>query len=77
MEIPETSYFLQEILSIDQAACSWLTLMSGISLDVFKGFATEEDMVRYFLDKAYFDNVTTIAGQCLSKIGLLCYSLVG
>ena len=46
---------------IDSAACSWLSLMSGVNLNIFKGFSNEEDLVDYFLNEAYFDNVTVIA----------------
>ena len=37
-------------------------LLQGISLNVFKGFQTEEEIIDYALNKAYFDNVTVLAG---------------
>ena len=52
---------IDQIRMIDSAACSWLSLMSGVNLNIFKGFSNEEDLVDYFLNEAYFDNVTVIA----------------
>ena len=52
---------LIKIDMIDSAACSWLSLMSGVNLDLFKGFASEKDLVNYFLNNAYSDNATVIA----------------
>lgn len=52
---------IDRVEMIDSAACSWLSLMSGVNLNLFKGFANEDDLVNYFLNKAYFDNVTVIA----------------
>jgi ATP-binding cassette, subfamily A (ABC1), member 2 len=52
---------LEKIDMIDSAACSWLSIMSGVNLNLFKGFANESDLVDYFLNKAYSDNVTVIA----------------
>nr|QNH67857.1 ATP-binding cassette transporter subfamily A member 2 [Brachionus rotundiformis] len=52
---------MDQIDTIDSAACSWLWLMSGANLNIFKGFNDEEDLVEYFLNQAYFDNVTVIA----------------
>jgi len=56
-----TRDLLEKIDVIDSAACSWLQLMSSINLDVFKGFSNESDLVDYFLNRAYNDNVTVIA----------------
>ncbi|GIY86926.1 ATP-binding cassette sub-family A member 2 [Caerostris extrusa] len=53
--------FLQQLDSIDNAACSWISLMSGLSLNMFQGFRTEEDLLDYFKHQAYFDNVTVLA----------------
>ncbi|CAC5402030.1 ABCA2 [Mytilus coruscus] len=61
-EVPDISHFLHQLDSIDNAACSWLSLISNFTLDVFRGFASEEDLVNYFLTKAYHENVTTVAG---------------
>ncbi|CAF0720825.1 unnamed protein product, partial [Brachionus calyciflorus] len=52
---------LSQIDIIDSAACSWLSLMSSVNLNLFKGFNDEKDLVEYFLNQAYFDNVTVIA----------------
>ncbi|CAL1285568.1 unnamed protein product [Larinioides sclopetarius] len=53
--------FLEQLDSIDNAACSWISLMSGLSLNMFQGFRTEEDLLDYFKHQAYFDNVTVLA----------------
>ena len=42
---------IDRIDMIDSSACSWLSLMSGVNLNLFKGFANENDLVHYFLDK--------------------------
>lgn len=55
--------FQSELRTIQNAACSWLTLTHDISLNVFKGFATEDDLVDYFSNKAYKDNVTVLASK--------------
>ena len=54
---------LEQLDMIDSAACSWLSLSKGISFNMFQGFQTEDDLVNYFLHKAYGDNVTVLAGQ--------------
>jgi len=53
--------FLRQLDNVDQAACSWLALVAGINVNVFRGFATEADLVNYFLNDAYSNNVTVIA----------------
>ncbi len=65
--IPDADYFLQQLDVVDTAACSWLHLLEGISLNVFQGFATEEDLVDYFLHRAYQDNVTVFASKLMFK----------
>ena len=55
------SEIINKIEIIDTAACSWLSIMSGVNLNIFKGFSNENDLVDYFLKKAYSDNVTVIA----------------
>jgi ATP-binding cassette subfamily A (ABC1) protein 2 len=52
---------IKQIEMIDNAACSWLSIMKDVNLNLFKGFANESDLVDYFLNKAYSDNVTVIA----------------
>ena len=56
-----TSELTRRIRLVDSAACSWLQLMSPVNLDIFKGFASEHDLVAYFLEQAYVDNVTVLA----------------
>lgn len=56
-----SSFLLNQIETIDSVACSWLSLISGINLNIFKGFSNEQDLVDYFLNKAYSNNVTVIA----------------
>ncbi|KAL3242105.1 hypothetical protein MRX96_021472 [Rhipicephalus microplus] len=53
--------FLHRLDVIDNAACSWIALMSGLSLNMFRGFSSEEDLMAYFKNRAYFDNVTILA----------------
>ena len=55
--------FLHQLDSVDQAACSWLALVAGININVFHGFETEDDLVDYFLNDAYANNVTVIASK--------------
>lgn len=55
------SDLIERIDMIDSAACSWLSLMSGVNLNLFKGFASEQDLVKYFLNEAYSNNETVIA----------------
>jgi len=55
--------FLHQLDNVDQAACSWLALVAGININVFHGFETEDELVRYFLEDAYANNVTVIASE--------------
>jgi len=55
--------FLRQLDNVDQAACSWLALVSGININVFHGFETEDELVSYFLNDAYANNVTVIASK--------------
>jgi len=55
--------FLRQLDNVDEAACSWLALVSGININVFHGFETEDDLVNYFLNDAYSNNVTVIASK--------------
>ena len=55
--------FLHQLDNVDKAACSWLALVSGININVFHGFKTENDLVNYFLNDAYANNVTVIASK--------------
>ncbi|KAB1279650.1 ATP-binding cassette sub-family A member 2 [Camelus dromedarius] len=48
------SVLLQQLDTIDNAACGWIQFMS-------KGFLTEESIVNYTLNQAYQDNVTVFA----------------
>ena len=47
--VPDQSYFLGQLDVVDNAACSWLTLLKGISLNVFK-VIFEVDSTTYFQD---------------------------
>lgn len=58
---------------IDKAAQGWLNLIEGISLNVFEGFESEEDMVNYFLTQAYAENVSVIAGESIGSVFFLNY----
>ncbi|CAG2119164.1 unnamed protein product, partial [Medioppia subpectinata] len=53
--------FKAELRLIREAACSWLSLTKDISLNVFRGFASEKDLIHYFQKQAYFDNITVVA----------------
>ena len=72
MTIPHVSFFIHEIDMIDNAACTWLTLLSGINLNVFKGFETEWEMSEYFLTRQYVENITAIAGE---RVMCCCFFL--
>lgn len=61
--IIEKEVFLEQLDSIDNAACSWISLMSGLSLNMFQGFRNEEDLLNYFKHEAYYDNVTVLASK--------------
>ena len=53
-------------------------MIHGISLNVFKGFATEDELVQYFLKQAYHDSVTVFASKKPRLIRILfctCESL--
>ena len=68
MTIPDVSFFIHEIDMIDNAACTWLALLKGISLNVFKGFRTEWELSDFFLTKQYHENTTAIAGLVFENI---------
>jgi len=36
--------------------------MEGLRFNIYEGFGTEDDMLKYFKTKAFFDNVTVLAG---------------
>lgn len=67
---PSIDHYLKQISAIDQAACSWISLISGINLNVFKGFANENDLVNYFLRRAYHDNFTVIASVVFTNVNV-------
>ncbi|BFZ20641.1 hypothetical protein BsWGS_23680 [Bradybaena similaris] len=67
-EIHSSEYYTHELNLIDAAASGWLRMMKGINLNVFKGFATEEDMLNYFLSQAYYDNASIIAGVVFQNL---------
>ncbi|XP_036983617.2 ATP-binding cassette sub-family A member 2 isoform X2 [Artibeus jamaicensis] len=59
--LPSGSVLLQQLDTIDNAACGWIQFMSKVSVDIFKGFPDEESIVNYTLNQAYQDNVTVFA----------------
>ncbi|NWR80295.1 ABCA2 protein, partial [Centropus unirufus] len=59
--LPNASILLQQLDSIDNAACGWVHFMAKVSVDIFKGFPDEESIVNYTLNQAYQDNVTVFA----------------
>jgi hypothetical protein len=42
--------------------------MSGVNLNIFKGFLNEEDLVSYFLTQAYTNNETVIASFVFTNV---------
>ncbi|XP_075762141.1 ATP-binding cassette sub-family A member 2 [Pelodiscus sinensis] len=61
VSLPNASALLQQLDTIDNAACGWIRFMSKVSVDIFKGFPDEESIVNYTLNQAYQDNVTVFA----------------
>ncbi|XP_074871184.1 ATP-binding cassette sub-family A member 2 isoform X2 [Carettochelys insculpta] len=61
ISLPNASALLQQLDTIDNAACGWIQFMSKVSVDIFKGFPDEESIVNYTLNQAYQDNVTVFA----------------
>uniref|UniRef100_A0A669CRM0 ATP-binding cassette sub-family A member 2 n=1 Tax=Oreochromis niloticus TaxID=8128 RepID=A0A669CRM0_ORENI len=59
--LPNTSTLLEQLDTIDNAACGWTHFMSKVSVDVFKGFPDEDSIVNYTLNQAYRDNVSVFA----------------
>ncbi|XP_063172407.1 LOW QUALITY PROTEIN: ATP-binding cassette sub-family A member 2 [Candoia aspera] len=59
--LSNTSALLQQLDTIDNAACGWIQFVSKVSVDIFKGFPDEESIVNYTLNQAYQDNVTVFA----------------
>uniref|UniRef100_A0A8C9SWW6 ATP-binding cassette sub-family A member 2 n=1 Tax=Scleropages formosus TaxID=113540 RepID=A0A8C9SWW6_SCLFO len=59
--LPDTGTLLEQLDTIDNAACGWTRFMSKVSVDIFKGFPDEESIVNYTLNQAYQDNVSVFA----------------
>ncbi|XP_033946988.1 ATP-binding cassette sub-family A member 2 isoform X1 [Pseudochaenichthys georgianus] len=59
--LPNISILLEQMDTIDNAACGWTRFMSKVSVDVFKGFPNEDSIVNYTLNQAYQDNVSVFA----------------
>ncbi|XP_053137728.1 ATP-binding cassette sub-family A member 2 [Hemicordylus capensis] len=59
--LPSSNSLLQQLDTIDNAACGWIQFMSKVSVDIFKGFPDEESIVNYTLNQAYQDNITVFA----------------
>lgn len=68
ISIPTTEFFLLQLHNIDNAACSWRAMLSGISLNVFQGFAREQQLVDYVVNQAYNDNVSVFASVLFENI---------
>lgn len=66
--VHNSSQYIHMVDMIDKAAQGWLNLIEGISLNVFEGFESEEDMVNYFLTQAYAENVSVIAGESIGSV---------
>uniref|UniRef100_A0A673ZE05 ATP-binding cassette sub-family A member 2 n=1 Tax=Salmo trutta TaxID=8032 RepID=A0A673ZE05_SALTR len=59
--LPNTSTLLEQLDTIDNAACGWTHFMSKVSVDIFKGFPDEDSIVNYTLNQAYHDNISVFA----------------
>ncbi|KAM9858193.1 ATP-binding cassette sub-family A member 2 [Aulostomus maculatus] len=59
--LPNTSALLEQLDTIDNAACGWTRFMSKVNVDIFKGFPDEDSIVNYTLNQAYQDNVSVFA----------------
>ncbi|UJR38397.1 hypothetical protein I4U23_031066 [Adineta vaga] len=67
---PSIDNYMEQITTIDKAACSWRSLITGINLNVYKGFADENDLVQYFLRRAYHDNYTVLASVVFTNVNI-------
>ncbi|CAI9718098.1 ATP-binding cassette sub-family A member 2-like isoform X2 [Octopus vulgaris] len=68
ISIPTPEFFLLQLSNIDNAACSWRAMLSGISLNVFQGFSDEQKLVDYVFNEAYHDNVSVFASVLFENI---------
>ncbi|XP_010890734.2 ATP-binding cassette sub-family A member 2 isoform X2 [Esox lucius] len=59
--LPNTTTLLEQLDTIDNAACGWTHFMSKVSVDIFKGFPDEDSIVNYTLNHAYHDNISVFA----------------
>lgn len=51
----------------------WSQLTASIDFNIFRGFATERELVDYVLTEAYADNVTVVASKFgVQRYGKLC-----
>ena len=66
----DSQSLINDLNTISSIACSWLYLMSGVNLNVFKGFENEEDLVDYFLKDAYQANQTVIASIVFTNVNI-------
>ena len=64
------SVFIEQLDNVDNAACSWLSLVDGININVFRGFASEDELVKYLLHDAYSDQVTVLASEYSNSMSL-------
>ncbi|CAF0992599.1 unnamed protein product, partial [Didymodactylos carnosus] len=67
---PSVPNYLKQISAIDKAACTWSSLISGINLNVFRGFSDENDLVNYFLRRAYHENYTVLASVVFNNVNM-------
>uniref|UniRef100_A0A8C9P6X7 ABC-2 type transporter transmembrane domain-containing protein n=1 Tax=Spermophilus dauricus TaxID=99837 RepID=A0A8C9P6X7_SPEDA len=74
--LPNGTALLQQLDTIDNAACGWIQFMSKVSVDIFKGFPDEESIVNYTLNQAYQDNVTVFASELPPGWGVLALFLL-
>ena len=65
-DVPDPAFLLLQLDAVDKAACWWRKALKGISLNVFQGFSTEEELVEYFLHEAYGDGVTVLASEYIN-----------
>ncbi|KAJ7993627.1 hypothetical protein DPEC_G00256600 [Dallia pectoralis] len=59
--LPNITTLLEQLDTIDNAACGWTQFMSKVSVDIFKGFPDEDSIVNYTLNHAYNDNISVFA----------------
>lgn len=61
--MPDSQAMKKELTITLNAACSWVELVSPVNLNVFIGFRDQQALVKYFLEQAYWDNVTVFGSK--------------